>query len=1198
MELRDVLKRMRGELGINQAELANALHVSFATVNRWETGKTCPNRSILAAITEYAHSHGVSESCAVQLREAIASVKRSKIAASGEGRRHDDAAQSHGEASFLHQPDAAGQKAAEAIMERLFSIDYETITTIDAETGEATPFLGSHIRDVMTEQKTAGNHVAGVEAYLRKYCADEDVARVIEETGLPYMKAQLETKAYYHVTYSLRQNGRTVYKRALYTYLDSRRGTILCAMQDLTDLHALENAKRNQLAEAFQALQEQGGMDVARYDIKTHRFYSNSAMASAVGFGSVIENVPDTFIEQGLIAPAFAEKYREFFDKMRQGKPGVITVPCKVADGSYHWLRVDAQLLYDKDRRPYQALMSFKDVDEEREHAAVYRKWRQSLEQKKPESYTLFRSNLSKGTTFDKSEGTLLRPELLTFLPESFNGRTLNYAGRFVHMDDFDAYTALLNADNLLASYYRGTRKAEMCYRERMTEGVYRWLRVTAEMAQYPDTDDIELFLLYEPCDAPKENKRPAPQKERTVFDDSGVIVATCEWPGCRFLYDREMGSRMQGVYDQRPIWEIFMADRVADTQDVKALKHLVYELAESPERKNGAMDLLLKTASGARHWFTVNVFKRVDGTNNSRMLVLTFLDVNDDVLTNKQLRFRAEHDSLTGLYNRAAFLHLVTETVRDKPADTFVLLCSDINDFRFFNDRYGRAEGDRLLQFGAEKLCAYVEKKNGFAGRLSNDTFATLLPNEPGILERIKAVTRDYFSGYPLDAKITGRAGACIISDPNMTADSMLDMAITAKETIKGKYNIWLAVFDESMNEKRLREKYITDRMETALTKGQFDVYIQPQFHHGTGLIVGAEALVRWNDPERGVIPPGEFISVFEKTGFITRMDEYVWEKAAQFVSAWMEKGNDPIPVSVNVSREDTNNPDLCKKLLAIIEKHNIPANIFRLEITESLFTENPQHLAAVVEELHKAGFLVEMDDFGSGYSSLNILKDVPVDILKLDMRFFAGEDNLGRGGMIINAVMRMARWLGIPVIAEGVELKAHADFLLSVGCPTIQGYFYEQPMPVSSFERLLLSEGNQRAFPQNPVQSGLDAQSFWNPLSADSQVFNDYIGPAFVFEYHAGEYEILRMNRRFIDIMHIGECVMLPTRGLVHFVEEDKPKVKKAVLDAIYSGSDVKADLRCVRDDGTTPLFHVTLRVLAKSADRALLFAALDVS
>lgn len=429
------------------------------------------------------------------------------------------------------------------------------------------------------------------------------------------------------------------------------------------------------------------------------------------------------------------------------------------------------------------------------------------------------------------------------------------------------------------------------------------------------------------------------------------------------------------------------------------------------------------------------------------------------------------------------------------------------------------------------------------------------------------------------------------------MLVDDILDRAALARSSIKEKYENYLAIYDDSMLEKIKQEKEITEHMEEALKNGEFQVYYQPQYNHATGLIVGVEALVRWKRPNNDMILPGKFIPIFEKNGFITKLDEFVWNEVARNLSQWIGRNYEPVPVSVNVSREDTNDPRLCEKLLDIVKQNNIPINLFRLEITESLFIEDSKRMIDVIDKLHSMGFLIEMDDFGSGYSSLNILKDLPVDVLKLDMRFFEGDKNQERGGAILNAIMRMSRWLKMPVIAEGVETKEQADFLLSLSCQVIQGFLYAKPMPRENFENHIISNRTDKTDIQlmNDVESFIHMDSFWNPQSVDTKLFNYFIGAAAIFEYWNGEYEVIRVNRQFINIMQLRSDYVLPANGLINFAKQDKDKFDEAVQEVIRTGEEAKIKVSILTDSGMIPL-RIVLRLIARSADRALFFTTVD--
>ena len=251
---------------------------------------------------------------------------------------------------------------------------------------------------------------------------------------------------------------------------------------------------------------------------------------------------------------------------------------------------------------------------------------------------------------------------------------------------------------------------------------------------------------------------------------------------------------------------------------------------------------------------------------------------------------------------------------------------------------------------------------------------------------------------------------------------------------------------------------------MEFALQEGQFCIYMQPVYNLRTNRIVSAEALVRWNHPTNGTISPGKFIPVFERNGFIVRLDRFVWEEACRFLRAKKDRGDKVIPVSVNVSRLNFYNLDLIEYLMQLVKKYELETWMLKLEVTESAYTDNPHQLMMVVRELRLHGFPVLMDDFGSGYSSLNMLKDLPVDVLKIDMGFVREIERSGRASAIIRSIVSMAQNLDMGIVVEGVETKPQVDFLGSIGCEKIQGYYFSRPLPEKEFDGLLIRD-QQRA-------------------------------------------------------------------------------------------------------------------------------------
>ena len=289
------------------------------------------------------------------------------------------------------------------------------------------------------------------------------------------------------------------------------------------------------------------------------------------------------------------------------------------------------------------------------------------------------------------------------------------------------------------------------------------------------------------------------------------------------------------------------------------------------------------------------------------------------------------------------------------------------------------------------------------------------------------------------------------------MPVEMMCDRAVWVVDTIKGIYDQYVAVYDDKIRNILLREQAITDAMETALSEKQFTVYFQPKHSLNDDIMAGAEALVRWIHPEWGFMSPGEFIPLFEKNGFIRKLDEYVWESVCEKLREWKDKGYEIVPVSVNVSRADIYQSDLVKTFCKLIEKYDIEPKYLHLEITESAYTENPEQIISTVEDLRSKGFIIEMDDFGSGYSSLNMLGEMSLDILKLDMKFIRNQMAKPADRSLLKAIVEMAHTLDLKIVAEGVETEKQRDRLKAIMCDYAQGYFYAKPSPSAEYEKLL---------------------------------------------------------------------------------------------------------------------------------------------
>lgn len=422
------------------------------------------------------------------------------------------------------------------------------------------------------------------------------------------------------------------------------------------------------------------------------------------------------------------------------------------------------------------------------------------------------------------------------------------------------------------------------------------------------------------------------------------------------------------------------------------------------------------------------------------------------------------QHDALTGLYTKEYFFHCAQEELLSNPGTKFNLICSDIENFKLINDAFGVQAGDRLLQEVASLLIRQVGTR-GICGRFSGDRFICLLERRDDYSDEFFAKLNGQFNTLPLPKHLSIRWGIYQIDDHQTPVSLICDRALLAANSIKGQYGKLFSVYDEEMRSKLLREQSITDRMEPALDNDEFCVFLQPKYRLDDNALAGAEALVRWENPAWGLVLPNEFIPLFERNGFIARLDQCVWRKTCELLRSWKDRGLPQVPVSVNVSRADMYQIDLAPCLQGLVSEYGLSPADLHLEITESAFTEDPDQVIKVVDELREIGFLIEMDDFGSGYSSLNMLSQMRMDILKIDMRFIQGKTREQMDQGILHFIMSLAKTMELSVTAEGVETQEQLAWLRDNGCQHAQGYFFAKPMRHTEFEELLAQSGRQGA-------------------------------------------------------------------------------------------------------------------------------------
>lgn len=413
------------------------------------------------------------------------------------------------------------------------------------------------------------------------------------------------------------------------------------------------------------------------------------------------------------------------------------------------------------------------------------------------------------------------------------------------------------------------------------------------------------------------------------------------------------------------------------------------------------------------------------------------------------------QKDSLTGLYSKEFFYICVDKMLKSKTDIEYDIVTLNINGFKVINDLFGSKIGDGILKFLAQKFLEYVGTR-GICGRIGDDIFACLIPHMEYKDEYFDLATEE-FNKFNMEISISVRFGVYVVKDLSVPIETMCDRALLACNSVKGQFEKKYAYYDESLRQSLVTEQFILNEMKLALKNNEFVVFYQPKYDINTEKIVGAEALVRWNNPQKGFISPGDFIPIFERNGFITALDIYIWDLVCSDLHNWIKQGNEYVPVSVNVSRADIYNNNIVNIFINLIKKYNLQAKDLHLEITESAYTEDSEQLIKIVKELRKNGFIIEMDDFGAGYSSLSMLSVLPLDILKLDMKFVQNEIEKDSRKNILGFVISLAKWMNLLVIAEGVETKKQLEILKNMDCNYVQGYYYSKPLPKPLFEKHL---------------------------------------------------------------------------------------------------------------------------------------------
>ena len=432
-----------------------------------------------------------------------------------------------------------------------------------------------------------------------------------------------------------------------------------------------------------------------------------------------------------------------------------------------------------------------------------------------------------------------------------------------------------------------------------------------------------------------------------------------------------------------------------------------------------------------------------------------------------RQIIQSTERDPLTGLYNREYFFRYAEQWDqyhRDADMDAIVI---DVNHFHIINERFGTAYGDDVLRRVGERVRAMVAGTGGIVCRRESDTFLVYCPHGKDYQAILESSSIGLGGNDSPDNRVRLRMGVYPNVDKTMEVERRFSRAKMAADSVRNSFTNAVGYYDKTLHELELYNEQLVEDFPRALSERQFQVYYQPKFdiRPDVPVLAGAEALIRWVHPTLGFVSPGAFVPLFEDNGLIQMLDSYVWQTAAEQVRSWKDELGFSVPVSVNVSRIDMYDPNIVSTFDQILRGRDLTTADLDIEVTESAYTQDSDQIIACVNRLRDLGFKVEMDDFGTGYSSLNMVSALPVDLLKLDMEFIRSAFAHGKDTRMIEIIIDIADYLGVPSIAEGVETQEQVEALRDVRCDYVQGYYFSRPVPAGDFAHFLVERRDQLA-------------------------------------------------------------------------------------------------------------------------------------
>lgn len=442
-----------------------------------------------------------------------------------------------------------------------------------------------------------------------------------------------------------------------------------------------------------------------------------------------------------------------------------------------------------------------------------------------------------------------------------------------------------------------------------------------------------------------------------------------------------------------------------------------------------------------------------VDEQNKITGSYLSVRDITDEQREMKREMYNATHDALTGLYTKEYLFELIAKRLESDRKTDYMIGYIEVANYRMINDVFGH----EFSEFTLKTIAQYIERKTSekvLYGRVSDDSFGILLDKSTLRLEKLESQLENFtITDDNLEHNILIHIGIYdIAKDDEIDVPLFFDSARLATTTIRDKYEKHIVYYDDDLRNEIIHNQLISNQLKEAIETNQIRPYLQP-IVDSRGMLAGAEALVRWIHPDEGFMNPGEFIPVFERNGLIADVDKHMWKCACEMLADWKERGIDSF-ISINISPKDFYYLDVVTELKSLAEEYGINPKRLRVEITETAVMSDSVDILKLIADLREYGFIVEMDDFGSGYSSLNLLKDMSIDLIKIDMQFLKDSERNLKSSLIIKNIINMSEDLGIDTLTEGVETAKQYEMLYDMGCQLYQGYYFSKPLPREEFE------------------------------------------------------------------------------------------------------------------------------------------------